>query len=84
MSMDEPRPYAEALPADRPPPPADEPPESDRAADAPLPPLRWKLNAVLFVATVAAVLLNGALYQIPEHDTLSQALRDAVRHLNTN
>jgi membrane-associated protease RseP (regulator of RpoE activity) len=41
------------------PPDASEPPPSS-AADGSLPPLRWKVNAVLFVATVFSVFLTGA------------------------
>jgi membrane-associated protease RseP (regulator of RpoE activity) len=46
-------------------------------ADEPLPPVRWKKNLALFVATVASVFLAGTAYagRLPEHGGVLAVLR---------
>jgi membrane-associated protease RseP (regulator of RpoE activity) len=51
-----------------------EPPEPE------LPPIRWRLNAVLFAATVLSVFMTGARYAMKPTDSLSSA-SDVLRVL---
>jgi membrane-associated protease RseP (regulator of RpoE activity) len=65
MSVEEPHPYApqgrgESAPLD----PGDGASADDGALeDAPLPPVRWKVNLALFLATLVSVFFTGASYE---------------------
>ena len=53
------------------------PPPGERSSDAPLPPIRWQKNLLLFLATVASVFLAGTIYsgKLPPEGGLVATLR---------
>lgn len=53
--------------------PVSSPPESALPADAPLPPLRWRKNLVLFLLTVLSVFATGAMQANPKGDIFADA-----------